>query len=94
MTPRAKSALRLVAATSCGLIGSMGLNVGICYFGGDHACGDLIWPAAMILGTGFEGGLLALAATILAITVGLGTGFWLAFGYFGPLKRKAHEAGD
>jgi len=87
ISSQGKSALRFIAAMSCGLVVSASLDFAICRFGGDEACRNLIWPAAMILGTGFEGQLLAWVVTTLTVAVFLSLAFWLLLGKWGPLRR-------
>jgi len=87
MSNRLKSGLRFSITILLGLLLSLGFGAGICYFGGDHACSNFIWPAVLILGTGFEGQSLALAATLLFLAVPFGLAVWFSLGKWGPLKR-------
>lgn len=89
MKRRGKSLRRFFVATVFGLVLSFGLTVGTCYLGGDHACQNLIWPAVMVLGTGFEGQLLAAAATFLAIATVLTIASWFALEKWGPLRADS-----
>jgi hypothetical protein len=86
MRPRVRLALRLVLAIFCGFIFSVGVNFAICRFGGDEVCRGLMWPAATILGTGFEGQLLAWAAMTLAMAVLWSAGFYFLLRKAGPVK--------
>jgi hypothetical protein len=86
MSRRVKSVARVFLAIAFGLIMSMTLGLVVCYFGGEHACNDLIWPATMVLGTGFEGQLMAFAATLLFLAAPLMFGIWFVMDRWGPLR--------
>jgi hypothetical protein len=86
MSKLLKSGLRFCVTSLLGLLLSVALGVGICYFGGDHACRNFIWPAVLILGSGFEGQLVALAATLLFLAVPFALAMWFSLGKWGPLK--------
>jgi hypothetical protein len=88
MTPRVNLFLRVTAAAFSGLVVSTGVNFAICRFGGDQACRNLIWPAAVILGTGFEGQLFAWGVTALFTAALFGLGFFLLFTKIGLAKRE------
>jgi hypothetical protein len=88
MMPRVKFGFRLVTAVFCGFVVSAGVNFAICRFGGDGICRDRIWPAATMLGTGFEGQLFAWSVTTLAWAALLRLGFYILFKKVGPVKYE------
>jgi hypothetical protein len=88
MSPRVRLALRLVLAVFFGFVVSVGVNFAICHFGEDDICRDLMWPAAVVLGTGFEGQLFAWAGITLAMAVLWSVGFYFLLRKAGPVKRQ------
>jgi len=86
MRPRVKLALRLVLAGFFGFVVSVGVNFAICHFGGDDVCRGLMWPAAVILGTGFEGQLFAWAAMTFAMAILWSMGFYFLLRMIGPVR--------
>jgi len=87
MLNRLTSVVRLGATTLLALSLSVGLAFSICHFGGSQACSNLIWPAATILETGFEGQLMAAGVTIVFFAILFGLGLWFALGKWGHLRR-------
>jgi hypothetical protein len=78
-------ALRSLVSIVAGLLLGIIVAVAACIAG--NGCDMLVKPAAFLLQTGFEGGLVALAATCLFLWVIFGVCLWFVLRKWGPFRR-------
>jgi hypothetical protein len=78
--------LRSLVSIVAGLLLGVSIPVGGCFASYD-ACEALTKPAVLILQTGFEGGLVALAATCLFLWVVFSICIWFILRKWGPFRR-------
>ena len=77
--------LRSLVSTVAGLLLGIILPVAVCT--ASNGCDTLVKPAAFLLQTGFEGGLVALAATCVFLWVIFGICIWFVLRKWGPFRR-------
>jgi hypothetical protein len=78
--------LRSLASIVGGLLLSISVSEATCVVS-NNGCDMLVRPAAFLLNTGFEGGLVALAAMCLFLWLIFSTCIWFVLRKWGPFRR-------